>query len=250
MKTFIKFLLLASVAVIFIQATCGVPSGRVKKPAQVIKFTDNVYYHNMSITYDGEHYYTINGGNEGYCSLNEYNKKGKFIYTYDVEIDGRAIFYNPKDGSLYVKDYSTDLYVVDLEYEYADFILDYVFEEDNNSPAASPDGNHLFELVNGLVTVMDFESGTEIRSFRISDYYDEFGYNSSIAVSDRHLFAWADEDEIVVYDLNGKFIKKLHLPRSGYKFSLSFCNGLLWIAEDADASTEGGDGYWYGYDIY
>jgi hypothetical protein len=47
------------------------------------------------------------------------------------------------------------------------------------------------------------------------------------------------------------------LPRTGFSFSLSWANGMLWIAEyangverDEDGNVTGGkaaDGYWYGY---
>jgi hypothetical protein len=48
------------------RATCGKPrpTGEMQiKAIEKIKITDKVYYHNMSITFDGDNYFTINGGN-------------------------------------------------------------------------------------------------------------------------------------------------------------------------------------------
>jgi hypothetical protein len=39
------------------------------------------------------------------------------------------------------------------------------------------------------------------------------------------------------------------LPRDGFGFSLTWTNGMLWIAEDADGTDVGADGYWHGYKI-
>ena len=42
---------------------------------------------------------------------------------------------------------------------------------------------------------------------------------------------------------------KFTLPRSGFGFSLSWANDMLWIAEDADGGEDGADGTWYGYEL-
>lgn len=55
--------------------------------------------------------------------------------------------------------------------------------------------------------------------------------------------------KVLVYDHNGEYVTEGTLPWPGYGFSLSFCNGMLWVSKDADASTYGGYGYWYGFKI-
>jgi hypothetical protein len=67
---------------------------------------------------------------------------------------------------------------------------------------------------------------------------------------DQYLFVWGSTDsEVLIYDLEGTYINKVILPRAGYAFSLSYCNGMLWIAVDADAKEMLGNGYWYGYKL-
>lgn len=247
MKRVITLCLLVVLVLIFVRATCGKIKPPLKEPVEVMKIKDNVYFHNISITYNQKHYFTINGGNENYCKINEYDKDGEFITSYDVGLDGRAIFFNANDGEFYVKVYGYDIYRLDLEAEEAETKFNYIFDEDNSSPAISPDGKYFYELVDGEVTVFDSETGEELRNFKIMKYYDEHGYSSCIAASGYYLFIWGDEDEILVYDLDGEYVTAFTLPRLGFGFSLSYCNGLLWIAVDADAASEGGVGFWYGY---
>lgn len=249
MKRFFVWSSLILCMLISLRATCGKVKPFSKPPTQVTKLADWVYYHNMSITFDGEHYYTINGGNDGYCALNEYDKNGEFIESYDLEIDGRAIFYNPAAEMFFVKTYGTDLYAIEPSFEYAEVQYYDMFTDDNSSPAATPNGKYIFELADGKVTMYDINTGEDILSYRITKYYDEHGYANSIAASDEYLFVWGDTDEIYVYDHKGTYITNVLLPRDGYGFSLSYCMGLLWVAKDADASQEGGNGYWYAFQL-
>jgi hypothetical protein len=249
MKKAAKFLLLALFAFLAVRATCGKVVPEVKTPVEANKFVDFVYFHNVSIAFDGSHYFTINGGNADYCKLNEYDKTGKFIQSYDLGLDGRAIFYHPEKKKLFIKTFGFDLYEVDLKNEDAKQVMDFAFEADNSSPAMAADGKVFYELVDGKVRIIDFASGKQKKEITISEYYGEHGYSMSIAASEDFLFVWASDDEVYVYDLKGKKISKIQLPVYAFGFSLSFCNDLLWAADDADAWIEGDYGYWHGYDL-
>jgi hypothetical protein len=247
MRRAISVLGIVLFAAISMRATCSAGKPGAMKPLEVMKITDNVYFHNVSITYDGDHYFTINGGNDSYCTLNEYDGEGELVDAYDVGLDARSISFNPKDGRLYVKIYGPDLYVVDLDDESAEIALYDVFDADNSSVGISQDGDRIYELDEGRVRALDLETGKELKRFNLADYFHEHSYQGSIAVSDRYLFVWGDSDAIIAYDFNGEYVSDFRLPRPGYGFSLSYCNKMLWIAQDADASTDGGNGYWYGY---
>jgi hypothetical protein len=247
MKKALKICVLVAFVLISLRATCGPTRPFTEKPELAIKFADYVYFHNASITFNGKYYYTINGGNDSYCTLNEYDTDGNFIDSYDVGLDGRAIFYNPTDKKLYVKIYGTELYSVDLFYEEAEIEYSDIFKEENSSPAMSPNGKYYFELASGKIRMLDASTGTKVKTINIDKYYDEHGYNGSIAASDHYIFVWNDEDEIIVYDYDGELCAEIAMPRPGYGFSLSYCKNLLWIATDADASTSGDEGTWFGY---
>jgi hypothetical protein len=248
MAKFIRIALLAVFAFMTVHATCATAKKKSFKPRESLAFDDEVYYHNMSIAYgDDHHYYTINGGNESYGLVNEYKTSGKFVESYDIEIDGRSIFYHKNDERFYVKVYGTDLYVVDPEEEDAYAELEGIFEEDNSSPGFDPRGRYIYEFVYGTVRVLDFDDGEEIRTIDIDDYYDEFPYNTAIAASEDYLFVWASGSSINVYDLDGNFVSLIQLPRAGYGYSLSYCNDRLWTSLDADGGEEGDTGRWFGY---
>jgi hypothetical protein len=247
MKKALQVCLLVAFVIISLHATCGPKKPLIKEPVEVVKFKDKVYFHNMSITFDGTYYYTLNGGNDAYCMINQYDVDGELIDEYDVELDGRAIFYNPMDENIYIKVYGGDLYMVDLYVETTELVHEGIFKDDQSSPGMSPDGKYLYEYYEGRMRVLDFETGKKVKGYTFEPTYNETGYSTSLACSDYYLFAWGGTDEIVVYDHDGKYITEIEMPRDGYGFSLSYCNGLLWFAKDADGSSDGGTGYWFGY---
>lgn len=228
MKRFIKFGLAALFIFGFVRATCGKPKPTIITVKPELKIKDYVYFHNMSITYDGQHYFTINGGNSDYCNLNEYNAKGDFITSLDLELDGRAIFYNSTDDKLYVKISGTDLYSVNLEDENAEINLNEVFTDDNSSPALASDNQFIYEFVNGAVRVLDVIDGNVTRTFSLDKYYEEFPYNEAIAASGKNIFVWGAKDEILVYDREGNTSVKSNYqsPATGFRCRIvTGCSG-------------------------
>jgi len=222
-------------------------------PVQKLRFTDHVRYHNMGIAWDGDYYYTINGGNSGSSDINKYDESGKFEENYDLSVDGRAILYNSDEEQLYLKENGTDLSSVDLDLEEANVEHSGIFQGEQSHVAMSPDGSSLYELSDGKVHVYDASSGDVNDSFDLSSYSsdDDGGYAYAIAASDKFLFVWApnSDKDILVFDLEGKYVTKFTLPRSGYGYSLSWANDMLWVARDADGGTDGADGTWYGYEL-
>jgi len=254
MKGTLKLGLVAMGLMVFACATTGKhDSGGIKvTPVQEIEFTDHVYFHNMGITWDGEYYYTINGGNTENSNLNRYEETGLLDSEYDVSADGRAILYSPSEEQLYVKAYATSLDEVDLDLEETSSALEDIFSGEQSSVAMSPDGEKLYEFYEGTVKVFNTD-GDEETSFDLSTYNttEELGYAYAIAASDKFLFVWAPNSDkgILVYGIDGKYVTKFTLPRVGFGFSLSWANDMLWIAEDADGGSDGADGTWYGYKL-
>jgi hypothetical protein len=253
MKRVLELALAVLAVVVFGRATCGKPKPAGVTPVEKSSFTDHVRYHNMGIAWDGIYYYTINGGNTDYSDLNLYDESGSFEDSYDFGIDGRAVLYSPDDEQLYLKDYGTGLSWVDLDFEEAGSEHEGIFKDGQSHVAMSPDGEKLYELYAGEVYVYDASTGDEDTSFALSSYNsdEERGYSNAIAASDKFLFVWAaDSDtDILVYGTDGRYVTKFTLPRSGFGFSLSWANGMLWIAEDADGDSDGADGTWYGYEL-
>jgi hypothetical protein len=253
MKKLVKIVLLIILGAVLMRATCGKPNPTEEttiKAKEMMRITDKVYYHNMSITYDGYHYYTINGGNTNYSVINEYDDKGKFITRYDLKLDGRAIIYNPDDYYMFVKIYGTDLCKIDLENEEYSTELSEIFANEQSSIGFSPANNVLCELNDSTVTTYDISDGTEINTYYLDNYNSEERFNCSMAASNEHMFVWGNSPkEVLIYDMEGNYVNSVKLPRAGFGYSLSYCNGMLWIAQDADAKNKLGKGTWYGYQL-
>ena len=205
-----------------------------------------VYFHNVGIATDGFSYYTLNGGNEDYGLINRYDLNGDLIDTEEVSLDGRTLHWDDVLEGFLVKIYGYDImWVEDGEVDLEDYD---VFYHENSSPAFSPDGERIFEHYDGTVTIYDgllFLEEDEIKGLQCGE--DLFAY--AIAASDRYLFTWDEDGTIFVYDHAGNFISTFELNKTGFGLSLSWCNGMLWIAEDADGSTDGATGTWYGYEL-
>ncbi len=236
-----------AVFVVFGRATCQRgPEGIT--PEQTMKIKDHVYYHNVGITFGDDRYYTLNGGNEGWGLINAYDAEGMLLDSWEIEIDGRSIHWNPEEEMLYAKPYGLDVHVIDPDDGEADVDLTDVFYEENSSVAMSTDGEFYYELTeDGEVMVRESFLGEDEDDFELSHVSIEHGYQYALAASDKYLFAWDEGGLVYVYGLDGDYVDRFELPRDGFGFSLSWANGMLWIAEDADAADDGGDGYWYGY---
>jgi hypothetical protein len=227
-------------------ATTGKKKGLEVRPDLKMTIKDYVNFHNVSITWDGVSYYTLNGGNEEYGVINRYDMDGDLIESSEVLLDGRTLWWDELLEGFYVKVYGYDLMWYDGgEPEIEDYD---VFFHENSSPAFPPDGEYIFELAEGTVTVYD-------GLFLIDEYEfddvkcgeDLFAY--AIAASDRYLFTWDEEGNVYVYDHGGEYVTSFEIPKVGFGLSLSWCNDMLWVGEDADASTDGGTGTWYGFEL-
>jgi DNA-binding beta-propeller fold protein YncE len=218
------------------------------KPELVMKIQDKVFYHNVGITFDGKYYYTVNGGNEDYGKVNQYDAGGKLIASADVKVDGRAIFYNPSDGKIYIKTYMRDLLVYDPKRKEVKTVAEGVFHDNQSSPALDPSGKRIYELVEGTLYVMEFPSMKDIQTIEGLPC-GEFPYSVTIAASKDFLFTWDEDGNVHVLDKNGKELASFKFKRTFHGMSLSWANGMLWAAEDADASDYGGVGTWFGYTL-
>jgi hypothetical protein len=251
MKSVWKLGLAVLAVVVFGRATWGEPP--VVTPVLKLKFTDHVRYHNMGIAWDGQYYYyTVSGGNSKNSDLNVYDDSGKGGSGDVIKEDCRAILYSPADISLYFKPRGRSLYAASLDAAPSEKLKD-IFHEDESSVAMSPDGAKLYELDNGTVYVYNAHNGHQETSLKLSQYSTntDGGYANAIAASSNSLFVWAPSSDktVLVYTPHGEYVTKFELPRSGYGFSLSWANDMLWIAEDANGGSIGADGTWYGYKL-
>ena len=227
-------------------ATMKEKRGISVRPNLKITIRDYVYFHNVGITSDDISYYTINGGNEEHGLINRYDLNGDLIDSEEVLLDGRALWYDDVLEGLLIKNYGYDLmWFEDGTLDLEDFDI---FYHDNSSPAFSPDGEYIFEFYGGTATVYDGILLTEEYDIENIECGEDL-FACSIAASEGYLFTWDEDGTVFVYDYEGNFVATFELGRTGFGLSLSWCNGMLWIAEDADGSTDGATGTWYGYEL-
>lgn len=243
-----RYLLLAALALAGAACVSSVVSINPDHVQQAVSFDDETYFHNVGIAWDGAQYFTLNGGNEEYGQVSNYSPDGELDNEASVEVDGRAIFYCPTDKKLYIKDYSLRLYSYDPEEEEAQLVKVNVFHGDQSSPALSPDGKTIYELADGTLYVMSFPAMKVLR--KIEDFSTEDSpCNSVIAASRQHLFTWDEDGMVSMYDLKGKFQSSFQFEDGLHPMSLTWANGMLWGAMDADGTDEGGIGTWHGYTL-
>ncbi|MEO0191718.1 MAG: hypothetical protein ABIM46_02920 [candidate division WOR-3 bacterium] len=218
------------------------------QPSLAMKISDEVFFHNVGITFDGKYYYTINGGKEGYGKVNRYDAEGNLVSSSDVQVDGRAIFYNPYDGKIYIKSYMRDLLVYNTKTGDVSVVAEGIFNDNQSSPALDPSGKRIYELVDGTLYVMNFPSMEVIETIE-GIPCGEFPYSCTIAASKDYLFTWDEEGTVYVLDKKGNELTTIKLKDTFHGMSLSWANGMIWGAEDADASSYGGVGTWFGYTL-
>jgi hypothetical protein len=228
-----------------VSSVVSVNPDRVK---QAVSFEDETYYHNMGIAWDGSEYFTLNGGNEASGQISVFSEDGELDHSSDVSIDGRAIFYCPTDKKLYLKPFSLDLQSYDSDAEEALLEKSAVFHSDQSSPALSPDGKTIYELAEGTLYIMSFPAMKVLKEI---NHFSTLGspYNSVIAASAKHLFTWNSDGVVSMYNLNGKLQSSFKLEEGLFSFSLTWANGMLWGAEDANGSEDGAVGNWHGYTL-
>lgn len=219
---------------------------QVIKP--VLTFNDDPLTHNMGIVSDGNYYYSINGGVTHKGQINKYSFYGKLIESYEISLDMRGVFYNVKDKKFYVNCYDKAIYrITDMSSGKYELIKQDLYENEQTSLALSADGKLLYCFNKGELKIYKFPS------FKLSKTLTGIDYGSghsngeaAIAVSKKNFYTWnASEKMIFVYDLKGKKIKTINISDGDYGFSLSFANGLLFVATDGNYDI----GTWYGYNL-
>jgi len=225
---------------------CTLIYPQVIKP--VITFEDDPLTHNMGIASDGSYYYTINGGVTNKGQINKYSLNGNYIDSYEISLDMRSVFYNKKDMKFYVNCYDKGIYrITDITTGKFELIEKDLYENEQLSMAMSDNGKLLYCFDKGELKIYKFPKLKLYKTIKGIDYGSGItSGETSIAVSKNNFFTCnSSEKMIFVYDLKGNKIKTVYYSSGDYSFSLSYANGLLFIANDGNYDI----GTWFGYKI-
>lgn len=199
--------------------------------------------HSIGIACDGSYYYMINGGSTSYGVILTHDLDGNFVSSMATGLDGRAVFYNPNDGEIYVKVYGMDLYTVNPATGATTLIYSGIFHDYQSRVAFNPATQLMYEMDEGTVYVVELATGNTINTMTGFNY-GTWGYNYAIATNGAHLFTWTDGGTVYAYDLDGNYEETFTISSGSFGWSLDFTDNMLWAADDADY---GPNGVWYGY---
>lgn len=222
-------------------------SAQVLKPK--ITFDEDPLTHNVHITTDGEYYYTVNGGKANKGQINKYSFTGKLLDSYEMLLDMRSIMYNAKEKIFYVCTYERQIYrITDLQKSSYELVIPNLYEDEQANLAMSADGKYIYYFNNGTLNIYKFPSGKLQKTISGFDCGKETtAGKSAVAIDGKHIYTWnANYKMIFVYDMKGKKIKTVEIEKGSYGFTLSYANGLVFVADDGDYAT----GTWYGYDLW
>ncbi len=239
-----KKLIATFIAVIFLLSI-----GKTQILEPKITFNEEPLTHNVHITSDGLNYYTCNGGVTSKGQINKFSFDGKLLESYSVEIDMRSIMYNKKDKSFYVCSFDGNIYkIINLETGEFKVVLEGLYENTQANLTLSPDGKLLYYFDDGTLKIYSFPKGKLKKTIIGLNRGKEFiTGQSSVAVDNKHIYTWnSAKSKIYIYDLKGKSIKDIKISEGDYGFSLSFANGLIFVATDGNYDV----GTWYGYDVW
>jgi DNA-binding beta-propeller fold protein YncE len=214
-----------------------------------IEFDDDPRTHNVHLASDGQYFYTVNGGKAYQGQISKFTLEGKYLTSYDVNLDMRSLMYNAQDKSFYVCTFEKEIYrITDLEKGTFKNVLSELYDNEQANLALSPDGKYLYYFSDGTVKIFKFPSGKLYKTISGFDKGKEFtSGNSAVAVDGKHIYTWNAEYKLIfVYDMKGKKIKSVQISKGDYGFSLSYANGLIFVATDGNYDV----GHWYGYDIW
>ena len=221
--------------------------GPLHDPELIIQWNEGPQNHMMGIAWDGEYYWTINGGNISGL-LNYYDADGDSVGTTNIGIDGRGIVYNPQTELLYISSYTGNVYQIDDPMTGAYSMLHSgIMQNGQASLGMSWDGSLLYDHYSGTVEVHDFFSGNLIDTMTGFGYgAGNYGGECAIIADTDYLYTWdTNSNTLYVYDLEGNSIDSYTLPFGDNGMSLSMANYMVFVSEDSDYNI----GTWYGYEL-
>lgn len=219
-------------------------------PAQVLTpgkaFIDDARTHNMHLASDGRFLYTCNGGNAGLGQISKFTPEGVPVANFKLALDMRSLMFSPSGKKLYAYTYDRKLVAIDnLSQGTYTEIHNFPDRSAQSVPALSANGRKIYFMEFGHVYIYKMKSGKLKATLTgIETSGDHHDGATTIAVSKRRIYSWnADNRQVYCYSLKGKLIQTYRLAQGNYGFSLSWADGLLWVAKDGDYDT----GTWYGY---
>lgn len=227
---------------------------QVIEPSVTINDNPGIYSNSMHICFDGEFYYTINGGSgpkDGKFDgkINKFRPDGKFLASYPINMDMRSIMYNGKDKCFYINTADKNLYKF-VAIEKGTYMLaqSNMYKNDQICLAMDPKGKNYYALDEGEITIISVKTGKPAKKFSgIKCGANGLKGSSALAVDKKYIYTWdADTKTVYAYKKrNGAFKKSFILKSGSLGHSLSYASGMIFVSK----SERGKPSTWYGYKL-
>jgi Secretion system C-terminal sorting domain len=222
--------------------------GPLHDPELIIQFDEGPQNHTMGIAWDGQYYWTINGGNSDGL-LNYYDENGTYVGTTNITLSGRGIVYNPVDENLYISAIGGDIYRVDDPFTDNSQVLlsSGLMQNSQASFGMSWDGNLLYDHYLGTVLVYDFWTFDLLDTMTGFNYgTGNFGGECGITADTDYLYTIdTSTNELYAYTLDGDYVDTFILPSGDNGMSISMANYMVFYCTDSNYEI----GTWYGYSL-
>lgn len=203
--------------------------------------------HPMGIVFNGTNYYVVGGGTSP-GDVAELDASYNLVSLQNVALDCRSAFYNPADGEVYIKGYTSNglfrLHTNPFDGGY-DVIFTGIFQDSQSKVCISPDGTKMYDHLNGTVKEYDFATGTLLNTITLDLQHTlDWPRGNLIAHTGTYLITYAHPD-VYAYDVtNGSYVASCNLgtqPTSA-EWSVSYTNGMFMVCESSEAT-------WYAWTI-
>ncbi|MBD3232621.1 MAG: T9SS type A sorting domain-containing protein [candidate division Zixibacteria bacterium] len=216
----------------------GMTSDIPYDPVLEISIPDAVNGLKVTITSEGEYYYSLGSANPADIAI--YDLDGNLLQTTYLDYYYRGLFYNENDGKFYIKHYGNhDVFEIDPWSGDMTLYSNNMSHNGHGNFAYVPETNYVYERDYDRIYEIDFATGATLRTLSGLQ-----GTNWAIGTNGEHLFAFNGTTTIYAYDFDGNLAQEFTVSNggSGGNWYLSHCNNLLWVGNGSY-----GTGYWYGY---
>ncbi|MCH7701889.1 MAG: hypothetical protein IID37_09390 [Planctomycetes bacterium] len=206
----------------------------------------------MGMAFDGDHYWSCDGGGFKGIRLSEYDSDGTWLADYEPGFDPRSIFTADNTSPVYVRPYPTNTILVQTT---AGVFADHVtLTGENLDPQSSvvfhTDGSGSFIAMEGGTVDTWNPDGSHAGSTALVDFGSMFGEgdypaNRGIASAAGYYLTYSS-GFLSAWDAGGVRVGTTELIAGGTSpsshFSFSYANDMVFVVDDLQVS-------WHGYFI-
>ena len=218
-----------------------------------VVFTDALPTTTMVMAFDGTNYWSCSGGGTTGLRLAQYGLNGGLIATYSPGLDFRSLMVRA-DGTLLAHDIiSSSIYQQTSPGVFANSGVTLTGGAlDGQSSVVLSGAGTEYDAMSGGVVSRWSTNGTYLGAVNLIGFgalpnENTYPQNRGLGTMGNLWLTYDNADDLSIWDTNGNRVTQITLPGAGTSFdsgfSLSYCNGKVFIVDVAG-------GAWRGFDLY